>query len=130
MNNFLAHSAVISVMALAGAWIAVPSDQLLDVHWSKVEGRTFILSRDVPFGEVTAQWRQEIVTPDGRVCPGGSSVSGTTLFEERDAPVRFDLAEWASPCLVEGAVIRTKFAVVVRGVFYLRSFTTVGPVNP
>lgn len=105
-------------------YASVTSEEFLRFHSIRIaEGQIFKV-REVPFGQVTADWTEEITTPDGKVCPAGGA-SGRSTYEDRRSlmgaldEVHYALGDMAL-CAVSGAVYQSEHRVILGGWLPLR----------
>jgi hypothetical protein len=98
-------------------YASVSSENFLRFHNVRIADGNIYKVREVPYGTVTAEWTEKIVTPEGRVCPPSGS-SGRSTYEDRRAlagdieEVHYSLGEMAK-CVVPQAIYSSKHTVIL-----------------
>lgn len=88
---------------LSFLWVAVPSDLFIRTVALTVEGDRVRFVRELPFGQVDAQWRAEITLIDGDGFECNSGPWNVATYQPINGnTVTYQIGSWARQCLEAG----------------------------
>jgi len=112
------------VIAFGLFYASVSSEVFLRFHSVRIEEGNIYKVREVPFGTVTAEWTEKIVTPGGRICPPSGSAGRSTYEDKRAVSGHLEEVYYAlggmAECVEPGSIYSSKHTVILAGLLPLR----------
>lgn len=122
--------AAFCVLFAVSFWSLLPTSSFIKEVSVEVVGGDVIFVRELPFGNVTAQWQSEITLLNGYECNSG----GWNVANYQDVSgnaVMFKLGDWADKCLEAGPpfYLTTTRRVLLFGIIPLRKSVSITDVQ-
>jgi hypothetical protein len=127
LQRLLKNSSIVlwlSVCALVGLWLSVPSSVFMKPVSLAVRDGDFIFVRETPFGSVTGRWTQEV-----RSDLGECAEQGRNPYQDQGLrPVRYAISDALAPCIPDPGeifVVDTVRTIYLFDIIPLRGHRTV-----